>query len=147
MYQYDHTKAQQLIARMRDAQDAEEGFDPAGLPQVLRDKMLKSFAEQYVTAAVEAGRMLILAVAEIKRLENREPILLSADETKLALKFIDPNRTIVQVARDVGMSPHHTRTFLRRIYQAYGVRSRPELAKMLRKIGDERAVDSPNSVD
>lgn len=137
MYQYDHTKAQQLIARMRDAQDAEESFDPAGLPQVLRDKMLRSFAEQYVTAAVEAGRMLILAVAEIKRLENREPVILSHDEMELAKKFSDPDRTIVQVARDLGMSHHHTRAFLRRIYRAYGVKSRPELARLLEKLEEK----------
>lgn len=137
MYQYDQLKAQQLIARMRDAQDAEESFDPTGLPQVLRDKMLRSFAEQYVTAAVEAGRMLILAVAEIKRLENREEIILSAEETKLAMKFVDPERTIVQIARDLGLSHHHTRSFLRRIYRAYGVKSRPELAKLLRELEEE----------
>lgn len=134
MYQYDQTKAQQLIARMRDAQDAEESFDPTGIPHVLRDKMYKSFAEQYVTAAVEAGRMLVLAVAEIKRLENREPVILSDEEVELAKKFSDPDRTIVQVARDLNMSHHHTRNLLRRIYRAYGVKSRPELAKLLRKL-------------
>jgi len=95
--------------------------------------MRKSFAEQYVTAAVEAGRMLNLALAEIRRLQNYERVELGSDEKELARQLCDTNRTISDISRGLGLSPHRAKAILRKAYITHQVRSRQALAEVLNK--------------
>lgn len=128
-------QANQAILAMREAARLEDEFDPTGLPQVLVDKMKKSFAEQYVTAVIQAGRLVPDLLDEIKRLRMEKYVELTEKELNIAQLACTSALPYPELAKSLDMTLQTFQWSIRQVYRKYNVHNRDALRHAMRVDG------------